>query len=206
MVERFVQLYPCCRPYTVNPETVHQRGEAAKQTQKFYFDKQHGARPLPELQPGNKVLIKNDKEKKWHGPAEVIRQVAPRSYLLQTTSGQIRRNRRHIKLCPAATPSPPVIIHRFPPRPNQGAPPPPGPMRAQRGPPPPPMSPRRAPMSPRQPPMSPRQATTFPRGPPIPRASPQTAPSFVQSPPLDGTYKTRSGRNVVRPARFQVSR
>jgi transposase InsO family protein len=45
-------------PYTVNPETVHQRGEAAKQNQKFYFDKQHGARPLPELQPGNKVLIK----------------------------------------------------------------------------------------------------------------------------------------------------
>jgi hypothetical protein len=203
-------------PYTVNHETVRQRGEAAKQNQKFYFDKQHGARPLSELQPGNKVLIKNDKEKKWNGPAEVIRQVAPRSYLLQTTNGRIRRNRRHIKLCPAATSSPPVTIHRFPPSPrqNQGVTLPS--LEAQHVPRQPPTfprqppSPRRPPTSPRQPPMSPRGP---PRGPPIPRASPtpvqalpQAAPSFAQSPPPEGTYKTRSGRNVVPPARFQVSR
>ena len=69
---------------------------AAKERQKRYYDAHHGVHPLPELHPGSPVLLKKDSDKGWSQPAEIIRQVAPRSYLLQTERGnQLRRNRRH---------------------------------------------------------------------------------------------------------------
>ena len=99
-------------PHTVNPQTVRDRDSAAKEKQKVYYDKHHGVELLPELHPGDSVLLKKDNEKEWRKPAKVIRQVAPRSYLLQTEGGQVRRNRKHIKKC-AAVPTP-VVPHTLP--------------------------------------------------------------------------------------------
>ena len=51
-------------------------------------------KPLPCLQPGDTVRYRRDNE--WH-PARIVSQSStPRSYMLQTTSGKIRRNRRDI--------------------------------------------------------------------------------------------------------------
>nr|KAG5701917.1 hypothetical protein BaRGS_014982 [Batillaria attramentaria] len=100
------------QPHIVPPEVAQERLVAAKQKQKFFFDRHYGVRSLPDLQPGDSVLLKKDDEKEWKQPAEVIRQVAPRSYLVQTEGGQLRRNRRHLKSCPAhinVTPKPVTI-------------------------------------------------------------------------------------------------
>ena len=63
-----------------------------------YFNKRHGACNLPELQPGEVVLQKLDGEKKWTSPATDLKRCNPRSYLIKTPFGAIRRqNRRHLK-------------------------------------------------------------------------------------------------------------
>ncbi|KAL8581173.1 hypothetical protein ACOMHN_033620 [Nucella lapillus] len=43
------------------------------------------------------VLQKLDNEKDWKNPAVVKKKIASRSYLIQTSMGQYRRNRRHLK-------------------------------------------------------------------------------------------------------------
>ena len=69
----------------------------AKQSYKRNFNRHHGPRPLDELQPGDVVLQKLDNEKLWRNPAVVQRQVAPRSYVVKTSRGTYRRNRRHLR-------------------------------------------------------------------------------------------------------------
>ncbi|PVD27865.1 hypothetical protein C0Q70_10440 [Pomacea canaliculata] len=69
----------------------------AKQSYKNCFDKRHGARPLDELLPGDTVLQKLDGEKHWRSPAVILQQCAPRSYIVQTPRGSLRRNRRHLR-------------------------------------------------------------------------------------------------------------
>ena len=74
-------------PRTVNQDKVRERDEALKQRQKINFDRHHGARSLPELQPGDAVLVKCDGEKGWSQPAMVREKCAPRSYIVETASG-----------------------------------------------------------------------------------------------------------------------
>ncbi|XP_061570027.1 uncharacterized protein K02A2.6-like [Cololabis saira] len=87
------------RPKWPNRRTVEQKdaGEKAKQT--FYYNRRHGARPLPPLQPGDAVIVKLDQEKAWVTPAVVSKEsVTPRSYIIQTPQGaELRRNRRHLR-------------------------------------------------------------------------------------------------------------
>ena len=71
-----------------------------KRRQKEDYDRRHGVQPLPELSPGDPVLIKTDGEKGWKLPGEVVRKCAPRSFLVQTPRGHLRRNRRHLKQIP----------------------------------------------------------------------------------------------------------
>ena len=99
-------------PQTVNREEFEERNRAFKQRQKANFDRHNGVQSLPTLHPGDPVVVKLDGEKGWKQPAEVVKPCAERSYILKTPQGgELRRNRRHIRLCPPidneGTPEPP---------------------------------------------------------------------------------------------------
>ncbi|KAK7096619.1 hypothetical protein V1264_005895 [Littorina saxatilis] len=84
-------------PRTVNHDQLRVKDDAFKAKQKFHHDRHRGAHQLPELQPGDPVLIKHDGEKGWKLPGEATKMVAPRSYLVQTDKGPLRRNKRHLR-------------------------------------------------------------------------------------------------------------
>ena len=71
--------------------------EERKRYNEKYFNRRHGSRNMSTLEPGTKVLQKLDHERQWGNPATVIKKVAPRSYLIQTSRGTIRRNRKHLR-------------------------------------------------------------------------------------------------------------
>lgn len=61
--------------------------------QKENYDRRHGARELEELAVGEEVWIA---DKKFQGTV-VRRTEHPRSYIVQAPSGQVRRNRYHLR-------------------------------------------------------------------------------------------------------------
>ena len=85
------------QPRVISHKEVRERDAVMKRRQKEDNDRRHGVQPLPELSPGGPVLIKTDGEKDWKMPGEVVRKCAPRSFLLQTPRGHLRRNCRHLK-------------------------------------------------------------------------------------------------------------
>uniref|UniRef100_A0A669BGT0 Gypsy retrotransposon integrase-like protein 1 n=1 Tax=Oreochromis niloticus TaxID=8128 RepID=A0A669BGT0_ORENI len=89
-------------PSPVNRDTVCQRDAAAKNSYRFFYNRRHSARPLPELLPGQDVVVKLDGEKGWTTPAKVIsKSKEPRSYLVEMANGNVtRRNRRHLQPVP----------------------------------------------------------------------------------------------------------
>lgn len=76
----------------------------AKEKNELYYNRRHGARDLPELYVGGKVRIKLDDEKRWTQEGIVINDTdAPRSYIVETSTGSIyRRNRKHLMEVPTA--------------------------------------------------------------------------------------------------------
>ena len=86
-------------PRTISRDDIQERNEALKRHQKQNYDRHHGVHPLPELQPGDPVLIKCEGEKRWKQPATVCGMCAPRAYIVETaTGGNWRRNRKHLRL------------------------------------------------------------------------------------------------------------
>lgn len=86
------------QPAWPNLQLVRQADERTKENYKRAYNCRYGAKPLPELQPGVDVAVKLDSEKGWIKPASVLRRCdSPRSYLVQTEGGVLRRNRRHLK-------------------------------------------------------------------------------------------------------------
>lgn len=91
-------------PQSLTPEwpdfdAVRQHHEQYKSGMKSDYDRRHGARPLPELKPGDKVVVKTDKEKQWTTEGTIQRAAdEPRSYIISAENGDrdMRRNRRHI--------------------------------------------------------------------------------------------------------------
>ena len=73
-----------------------------KSKQKKNFDKNKGAKSLPELKPGDKVLMQTEKgDKGYKIPGEIKEKCqAPRSYIVSTPGGERRRNRKHLKAIP----------------------------------------------------------------------------------------------------------
>lgn len=71
-----------------------------------HFNRRHGAKLLPALQPGDHVRVKLDGQKDWQTPATVTAQHStPRSYMVQTPDETFRRNCRHLQHVPATVPA-----------------------------------------------------------------------------------------------------
>ena len=69
-------------------EAVARKDEETKTAYRRHFDKRHGVRPLPDLQPGDSVRVKLDQQNVWKTPGKVIaRSPVPRSYNIQTPKG-----------------------------------------------------------------------------------------------------------------------
>ena len=88
-------------PQQPNHEIIQQSDKAAKAKYKVQYDRRHGARPLPALQPGDPVLVKLDHEKHWTKPGTVLlADSEKRTYQVATPSGTVRRNRKHLQAVP----------------------------------------------------------------------------------------------------------
>ena len=75
-----------------------------KQQQKENYDKRHRTSTLPELPDDTPVLVQTGNSRV---PGTTLTQTdAPRSYLVQTSSGTVRRNRRHLVAIPDSCPTP----------------------------------------------------------------------------------------------------
>ncbi|ELU04283.1 hypothetical protein CAPTEDRAFT_200911, partial [Capitella teleta] len=106
----------------------HEALRQRQKKQKAFFDK-HTQRELPKLTPGDLIMVQSHEDKKWY-PATVISECSePRSYLIQTTSGQcLRRNRQFLRKLPNSKPDvqdtqepqdlEPYTQTYFPPTPN----------------------------------------------------------------------------------------
>ncbi|XP_041374692.1 uncharacterized protein K02A2.6-like [Gigantopelta aegis] len=88
-------------PGKADPVQVQESDIAAKNAYRYHHDKRHSARPLPELKPGDKVKVKLDIQKDWNYPGVVEKNcTTPRSYLVATPKGVLRRNRYHLMKVP----------------------------------------------------------------------------------------------------------
>ena len=71
----------------------------AKESVKIKFDRH--TRPTTSFIPGARVCVRNPQTGRWDTPAEIVREVAPRSYAVNTDSGScLRRTSRHLKPIP----------------------------------------------------------------------------------------------------------
>ena len=167
----------CLVQKNLDLEDLREKDAAWKEKQRGYFDRHHGARPLPDLQPNDPVLVKLDNQKGWEQPARVLGKCAPRSYIVETPTGQLRRNRRNLM--------PTTEEHHHSSTTKEASPPePPATL----------VAPQRA--EPLLTASSPAESEARQVQPPPPPPSPETPSS--SSPRV-----TRSGRQVVRPARYR---
>ena len=79
-----------------NSDDVITRLEQRQEKQKQYHD-QH-VKPLPALQPAQSVSVRNPSTGKWT-PATIKEKISdtPRSYQVSTPTGELRRNRDHLR-------------------------------------------------------------------------------------------------------------
>jgi len=79
-------------------QRVRQTDERAKENYSRVYNNRYNTKTLPELQPGTSVAVKLDSERGWTKSAVVLRKCdTPRSYIVQTDKGELRRNRHHLK-------------------------------------------------------------------------------------------------------------
>ena len=75
-----------------------EKDKAAKLKQKTIFDRHYGAKPLPVFAPGDTVRVMTDPTKPdWLQEGTVLEKFHNRSYVVNTPSGKLQRNRIHIK-------------------------------------------------------------------------------------------------------------
>ena len=84
-------------PRVYDEDKVKKKQEASQRSNEFYYNRKHSSRPLAVLKKGDQVRIKTGKDDEWGRPAVVIGTAnTPRSYNVQTETGVVRRNRRHL--------------------------------------------------------------------------------------------------------------
>ena len=87
-----------------------ERNQSFKEKQKQDFDRRHRARELPAIPDETEVWIKSE-----GNPVQgqvVSSADTPRSYVVDTPTGQVRRNRHHLAVVPDRSPedeSPPIV-------------------------------------------------------------------------------------------------
>ena len=89
-------------PTAVTHDDVRQRDARYKERTADRYNK--GARPLPPLNPGDQVRVRDEVEKTWSEPLTVAGEAnGPRSYIIERQEGQrYRRNRRQLQRVPKA--------------------------------------------------------------------------------------------------------
>ena len=85
------QLQPAVPDYS----KLKEKEETMREKQKDNFDSRHKSRELTPLSPGDSVWVTDQQT-----PGTVIQLSSPRSYQIQTSSGMLPRNRRHINPLP----------------------------------------------------------------------------------------------------------
>ena len=81
------------KPETYNAQEIKRSFQKAKDKQKYYHDR-HGTRELPPIKPGDHVIVKPEQgSKEWKAATVLQSHASPRSYLVDTGSRRIRRNR-----------------------------------------------------------------------------------------------------------------
>ena len=89
------------QPATPDHGIVRGKEAASKEKQRNNYDKRHAVRPAPTLRPGDRVHIRD-----LDRPGTVVDQhTSPRSYMVKTDQGTVRRNNRHLAV--PGTPDPP---------------------------------------------------------------------------------------------------
>ena len=79
------------QPKLPNHSTLRKKEDEIRKRQQKNFDRRHKAKTLEPLLPGETVWIPD------HSTTGIVtNEIAPRSYNVQTATGQYRRNRRHI--------------------------------------------------------------------------------------------------------------
>ena len=81
--------------------SLRKKEQEMRRKQKSNFDSHHNARSLDILLPGEQVWVADQRTN-----ATVEQQAAPRSYLVSTPRGTLRRNRRHLVRAPETDTSP----------------------------------------------------------------------------------------------------
>ena len=88
-------------PQQPSPEAIRCSDEKAKKAYKESYDRHHGARPLPNLQEGQPVLIRTEKKDKWMKPGVIVESDHEgRTYMVHSPTGMLRRNRIHLQPVP----------------------------------------------------------------------------------------------------------
>ena len=84
-------------PHPVDCEQVRNYLSDKKTTQKEYHDKSHNARPLSELEPGQKILFLSPREENQYIEGTITTKAAtPRSYYIECQGKTYRRTCQHI--------------------------------------------------------------------------------------------------------------
>lgn len=86
---------------------IRERETRERETQKENFDCSHQARSLPKLQPGQAVWVRGPGG--GFGGTVTSSAGSDRSYVIETPTGQVRRNRRHLVSAPMLIPENPQV-------------------------------------------------------------------------------------------------
>ncbi|KAL5004391.1 hypothetical protein ScPMuIL_017847 [Solemya velum] len=86
---------------------IRERETRERETQKKNFDCSHQARSLPKLQPGQAVWVRGPGG--GFGGTVTSSAGSDRSYVIETPTGQVRRNRRHLVSAPMLIPENPQV-------------------------------------------------------------------------------------------------
>ncbi|XP_062859493.1 uncharacterized protein LOC134321620 [Trichomycterus rosablanca] len=93
------------KPRWPNRKAFAEKDKRLKHAQTVTYNYRHRASARPELKAGQRVWITNTQE-----PATVLREAdTPRSYVVETDSEEVRRNKAHLRLLPDLQTPPQVV-------------------------------------------------------------------------------------------------
>lgn len=176
-------------------DALQSREDQKKGKTREYYNAKHGARQLSDLLVGQRVWVADREEAGYVvGPADT-----PRSMLIQVAGRTIRRNRRHLRVLPPATPDEDTSQPVFPSPPMNDARPP---VSLNAAPPTPPLSSSESPAPPPPPPpVSDGPSSTSSSGAPLPSVPDVLNAPEEHPPPV---RMSSSGRHIRAPVKLNL--